>query len=122
MQIDNTEPHGEDKDGIKSHQTNGEGKKENNSNAKDLKGNASQNGASEDNEEEDNDDEADEEIYAVEKVINHRITKKSNVHFSFNSFNCREQKDFNSLLNGLDMIKIRIIHGKMKKIVKDHNN
>jgi hypothetical protein len=77
-----------------------------------------------DEEEEDDEEEGDEETFAVEKVLNHRIGRKANVnnlprHPLHDADGIiRVEGDFNITLNGLVMTRNQIIPGRTKRIVK----
>jgi hypothetical protein len=70
----------------------------------------------------DEDEDGDEETFAVEKVLNHRIAKKGNVRLliklrvlTYDRVNAAS----NFTSSGCIMIKRKIIPGKMKKTVRD---
>jgi hypothetical protein len=77
--------------------------------------------------EEEEEEEGDEETYAVEKVLNHRIKKKANVArpylcFLYSDRIFRALRASNIISNGSDMINNQTIPGKMKKIAKDQSS
>jgi len=76
----------------------------------------------------DDEEDADEETYAVEKVLSHRIAKKSNVNASFCPFIAcmltisRALKASSIISSGLDMMTRRKILGRMRTTAKELSN